>query len=132
MTHPETSPKPSHQRYFFEKFGLTERLLERCLCEALSAGGDFADLYFEAVTSTSLAMDEGIVKTAAQGVSVGCGVRVLSGERTGLAYTDDLSAEKLLKAARTAALIASGPQTTRVEGFRHADATRTPQLYPIA
>jgi len=74
-------------------------------------------------------MDEGIAKTAAQGVSVGCGVRVLSGERTGFAYTDDLSAERLLKAARTAALIASGPQTTRVAGFQE---TRTPQLYPIA
>jgi len=118
-----------HKRYFFETLGLSERLLERCLGEALSAGGDFADLYFEAVTSTSLGMDEGIVKTAAQGVSVGCGVRVLSGERTGFAYTDDLSAERLLKAARTAALIASGPQTTRVAGFQEA---RTPQLYPIA
>ncbi len=69
------------------------------------------------------------MKTAAQGVSVGCGVRVLSGERTGFAYTDDLSAERLLKAARTAALIASGPQTTRVAGFQE---TRTPQLYPVA
>src|SRR5579875_2675597 len=127
---PSPSPNPyDHKRYFFETLGLTERLLERCLGEALSAGGDFADLYFEAVTSTSLAMDEGIVKTAAQGVSVGCGVRVLSGERTGFAYTDDLSAERLLKAARTAALIASGPQTTRVAGFNE---TRTPQLYPIA
>jgi TldD protein len=118
-----------HKRYFFETLGLTERLLEQCLGEALSAGGDFADLYFEAVTSTSLGMDEGIVKTAAQGVSVGCGVRVLSGERTGFAYTDDLSAERLLKAARTAALIASGPQTTRVAGFQEA---RAPQLYPVA
>jgi TldD protein len=118
-----------HKRYFFETLGLSDRLLERCLGEALSAGGDFADLYFEAVTSTSLGMDEGIVKTAAQGVSVGCGVRVLSGERTGFAYTDDLSAERLVKAARTAALIASGPQTTRVAGFQE---TRTPQLYPIA
>jgi TldD protein len=73
-------------------------------------------------------MDEGIVKTAAQGISVGCGVRVLSGERTGFAYTDDLSAERLLHAARTAALIASGPQTTRVQGFQQ---THTPQLYPV-
>jgi len=118
-----------HKRYFLETLGLTERLMERALGEALSAGGDFADLYFEAVTSTSLAMDEGIVKTAAQGVSVGCGVRVLSGERTGFAYTDDLSAERVLKAARTAALIANGPQTTRVAGFQE---TRTPQLYPVA
>jgi TldD protein len=118
-----------HKRYFFDKLGLTERLLERCLGEALSAGGEFADLYFEAVTSTSLGMDEGIVKTASQGMSVGCGVRVLYGERTGFAYTDDLSAERLLKAARTAALIASGPQTERVQGFTE---TRTPQLYPVA
>jgi TldD protein len=125
----QVPPGHDHKRYFFGTLGLSERLLERCLGEALSAGGDFADLYFEAVISTSLAMDEGIVKTAAQGVSVGCGVRVLSGERTGFAYTDDLSAERLLKAARTAALIASGPQTTRVAGFQE---TRTPQLYPIA
>jgi len=118
-----------HKRYFFDKLGLTERLLERCLGEALSAGGEFADLYFEAVTSTSLGMDEGIVKTASQGISVGCGVRVLSGERTGFAYTDDLSPERLLKAARTAALIASGPQVERVQGFTE---TRTPQLYPVA
>src|SRR6201991_2800145 len=117
------------KRYFVETLGLTERLLERCLGEALSAGGEFADLYFEAVTSTSLGMDEGIVKTASQGMSVGCGVRVLYGERTGFAYTDDLSADRLLKAARTAALIASGPQTERVQGFTE---TRTPQLYPIA
>ncbi len=118
-----------HKRYFFEKLGLTERLMERCLGEALSAGGEFADLYFEAVTSNSLAMDEGIVKTASQGMSVGCGVRVLSGERTGFAYTDDLSPERLLKAARTAALIATGPQQQRVQGFNE---TRTSQLYPVA
>ena len=78
--------------------------MERCLGEALSAGGDYADLYFESVTSTSLGMDEGLVKTASQGISVGCGIRVVSGERTGFAYTDDLSSERLLKAARTAAL----------------------------
>jgi TldD protein len=126
LIHAETL---DHKRYFFEKLGLTERLLERCLGEALSAGGEFADLYFEAVTSTSLGMDEGIVKTASQGISVGCGVRVLSGERTGFAYTDDLSADRLLKAARTAALIANGPQVERVQGFTEA---KTPSLYPVA
>src|SRR6201992_228473 len=118
-----------HKRYFFDKLGLTERLLERCLGEALSAGGEFADLYFEAVISSSLGLDEGIVKTASQGISVGCGVRVRAGERTGFAYTDDLSPERLLKAARTAALIASGPQKERIQGFTE---TNTPQLYPVA
>ena len=112
-----------------DTLGLSERLMERCLGEALSAGGDYADLYFEAVTSTSLGMDEGLVKTASQGISVGCGIRVVAGERTGFAFTDDLSSDRLLRAARTAALIASGPAKEIVSGFRHAE---TPSLYPIA
>ena len=55
-------------------------------------------------------------------------MRVLSGERTGYAYTDNLSPERLLHAARTAALIASGPSKQTVQGF-----TETPvgDLYPV-
>src|ERR1700690_2808860 len=128
MTHQETSPISSHRRYFFEKFGLTERLLERCLGEALSAGGDYADLYFESMTATALGVDEQIVKSASQGTSAGCGIRVLSGERTGYAYTDNLNSDRLLHAARTASLIASGPAKQPVQGF-----TETPgaNLYPV-
>ena len=121
--------QPDHKRYFIEKLGVSERLMEQCLGEALSAGGEYADLYFESVTSTSLGVDEGIVKTASQGISVGCGIRVLAGERTGFAYTDDLSSEKLLKAARTAALIASGPARQLAQGFMHTDSAA---LYPVA
>ena len=128
MTHSAASPSPSHKRYFFEKFGITERLLERCLGEALSAGGDYADLYFESVTSTALGVDEQIVKSASQGTSAGCGIRVLSGERTGYAYTDNLSPERLLHAARTAALIASGPAKQPIQGFVETPAS---DLYPV-
>src|SRR5215831_5239855 len=122
------SPAESHKRFFFEKFGITERLLERCLGEALSAGGDYADLYFESVTATALGVDEQIVKSASQGTSAGCGIRVISGERTGYAYTDNLSAERLLHAARTAALIASGPAKQPIQGFTDAPAA---DLYPV-
>ncbi|HWG20270.1 MAG TPA: metalloprotease TldD [Terracidiphilus sp.] len=131
MTSPAVPPAPRHQRYFFEKFGITERLLERCLGEALSAGGDFADLYFESVTATSLGVDEQIVKSASQGTSAGCGIRVLSGERTGYAYTDNLNPDRLLHAARTAALIASGPVRRGgqpIQGFTEAPAA---DLYPV-
>ncbi len=124
-----TTPAPDHKRYFIEKLGLSERLMERCLGEALTAGGDYADLYFESVTSTSLGIDESLVKSASQGISVGCGVRVVSGERTGYAYTDDLSSDRLLRAARTAALIASGPAKELISGFRHTEGS---SLYPIA
>src|SRR6202046_1661483 len=116
---PHQSPSgPKHRRYFFDTFGITERLLERCLGEALSAGGDYADLYFESIASTSIGLDESLVKSASQGMSAGCGVRVVAGARTGYAYTDDLSADRLLRAARTAALIASGPAKEPVTGFR--------------
>jgi TldD protein len=128
MTLSPASPQPDHKQYFFSKFGITNRLLERCLGEALSAGGDYADLYFESVNATALGVDEQIVKSASQGVSAGCGIRVLSGERTGYAYTDNLSPERLLHAARTAALIASGPAKQPVVGFTEAP---NADLYPV-
>ncbi len=106
------------QKFFFERYGLAEPDLERYLAAALSAGGDYADLYFEYLTSTAISVDESIVKSASQGISAGCGVRVVAGERTGYAYTDDLAPERILHAARTAALIASGPAKSRTVGSK--------------
>ena len=102
----------NQENFFFKHYGLTQPDLSRYLAAALSAGGDYADLYFEYLSSTSLMVDESMVKSASQGISAGCGVRVVSGERTGYAYTDDLSPERILHAARNAALIASGPAKT--------------------
>src|SRR6266849_5784886 len=115
-------------RFFFQHYGLTERDLERYLAAALSAGGEYADLYFEYLSSTALMVDESMVKSASQGISAGCGVRVIAGERTGYAYTDDLSPERILHAARTAALIASGPAKTPTVGFQEKPAR---SLYPV-
>jgi len=61
-------------RFFFEHYGVTEHDLERYLGAALSAGGDYADLYFEYLSSTALMVDESMVKSASQGISAGCGV----------------------------------------------------------
>src|SRR5499427_2964054 len=126
LTAVDKSSDKSH--FFFEHYGVTEVDLERYLAAALSAGGDYADLYFEYVSSTSLMVDESMVKSAAQGISAGCGVRVVSGERTGYAYTDDLSSDRILHAARTAALIASAPAKTPVAGFQK---TAARSLYPV-
>src|SRR5215470_2074584 len=117
-----------HNRFFFDHYGLTEQDLERYLAAALSAGGDYADLYFEYLSSTALSMDESMIKSASQGISAGCGVRVVSGERTGYAYTDDLSPDRILHAARTAALIASAPAKSTVAGFQKSQAR---SLYPV-
>jgi TldD protein len=115
--------------FLFERYGLTENDLERYLAAALSAGGDYADLYFEYQTSTSISVDESLVKSATQGISAGCGVRVVSGERTGYAYTDDLAPDRILHAARTAALIASGPAKTPEVSLKRGDLGRN--YYPV-
>jgi TldD protein len=85
--------------------------MEALLSLALGRGGDFADLYFEHEKTSSLVLEEGIIRTASAGVSCGLGVRVVSGERTGYAYTDDLSPAAMKRAAETAAHIASGSRT---------------------
>ena len=111
------------------RYNLTEADLERYLGEALSQGGDYADLYFEYTATSSVSLDESIVKSATQGVSVGCGVRVISGEKTGYAYTDDLAPEKIVHAARVAAHIASSPSDVKVAGLGSQQPER--DLYPV-
>src|ERR1019366_300131 len=102
---------------FAARFGITLQDLEKYLGEALSQGGDYADLYFEYLVTSSIGIDESMVKSAAQGVSMGVGVRVISGERTGYAYSDDLAPEKIRKAANVA-------ESDLNEGRKH-------NLYPV-
>src|SRR5258707_2246630 len=102
----------TRQHFFFEHYGLTNQDLEKYLAAALSAGGDYADLYFEYLTSTSLMVDESLVKSASQGISAGCGVRGVSCERTGYCFTDDPSSHRGLHGGRNAPLIRNGPAPT--------------------
>src|SRR5579872_3375565 len=113
---------------FATRFNITRRDLENYLAEALSQGGDYADLYFEYLLTSSISIDESMVKSAAQGVSMGVGVRVIAGERTGYAYSDDLSPEKIRKAAQVAAYIASGP--SKVDKFDLNEGAHH-NLYPV-
>src|SRR5450432_1267203 len=114
--------------FFAVRFGLQARDLESYLADALSQGGDYADIYFEYLATSTISMDESIVKTATQGVSLGVGVRVIAGERTGYAYSDDLSPDKIQKAARVAAMIASGP--SKVEKTPLEEGQKR-NLYPV-
>jgi len=82
--------------------------MERLLSLALDRGGGFADLFFEHHTSSSLLLEEGIIRNASMGITCGLGVRVVAGEQTGYAYTDDLSWPAMARAAGAAAHIASG------------------------
>src|SRR5215467_3200781 len=92
---------------FFEEYNVTTRDLETYLSEALSRGGDYADLYFEYRINHSIVLEEQIIKSATKGINLGVGIRVIAGEKTGYAYSDDLNRENILKASRTAAFIAN-------------------------
>jgi TldD protein len=98
--------------------------MDRLLSLALGRGGDFADLYFEHESTSSLLLEEGIIRTASAGVTCGLGVRVVSGEHTGYAHTDDLSWAAMARAAETAAHIASDSRTLPPEPVSSAPVTR--------
>jgi TldD protein len=84
------------------------KLAEKLLAVALGRGGDYADLFFEYRAAGGLVFDEGILKSASRGVSMGLGVRVQKGDATGYAYVERLDWEAMVRAADTAAQIASG------------------------
>ncbi|CUT00214.1 TldD/PmbA family protein [Candidatus Kryptobacter tengchongensis] len=82
--------------------------IKKVLEKALSRGGEFAEIYFEYKTETMINLSENKIKSLNSGVSSGLGIRVISGTRTGYAYTDDFSFEKILNVAEVASYIADG------------------------
>ncbi|WP_437935406.1 TldD/PmbA family protein [Sorangium sp. So ce341] len=99
-----------------EENAVDAALCERLLSVALSKGGDYADLFFEYRAGGGFTFDEGILKAASRGVSMGVGVRVQRGDATGYAYTEDLTWDAMRRAAETAAQIATGSGgTERIE-----------------
>lgn len=100
---------PAPHAFFYENFGLTHRSIERVFSTALEKKADYADLYFEYRVSESTFLEDSIVKNSTKKISQGVGVRVTQEERTGYAYSDEISAERLELAARTARSIAQEP-----------------------
>jgi len=87
---------------------LSKEEMTKLLEAALSKGGDFAEVYFEHTVQNSLSLDEEKISGASSGLDLGAGFRVIKGEKTGYAFSDDLDPAKLKEAALTAALIADG------------------------
>jgi TldD protein len=118
--------------FFTGKFDISISDIESLLGAALSRGGDYADLYFEYTTLNSLNLEEQIVKSANRASRHGVGVRVISGEKTGYAYCDEIDVAAIRKAALTAAHIAesgAGPGPVGVSPSRPArDLYRVAQL----
>ena len=97
------------ERFFADRFGLTEARLDGILGVARRGAVDYADVFIEHQLAEDLLLEEGVVKRASRTISQGAGVRAQSGVRTGYAYTDDLAVEHLELAARQARAIAEHP-----------------------
>jgi TldD protein len=109
---------------YVDHFGLSPADLRAVLGLALSSGGDFAEIFMEHRTYDFINMEEDIVKETAEAVSLGMGIRVIKGDRTGFGYTNDFSLDKVHKTAVTAAAIARGPGALR-------DRTRAASRYLV-
>ena len=114
--------------FFARKFNITERDLESYLAEALSSGGDYADLYFEYVSTSAISIDESIVKSATQGVTLGVGIRVIQASVQGTRTPTISLPRRFVKAAKVAACIANGPSQVDKTGLQ--EGTKR-DLYPV-
>jgi TldD protein len=87
--------------------GLDEAQLDRVFGQVMSHSVDYADLYFQLAHEESWALEDGIVKEGSAAIEQGVGVRALSGEKTGFAYSDEIMLPALEDASRAARAIAA-------------------------
>ena len=111
-------------------FSLHEHHIRQALGRVKVRDVDYADIYFESRISESVSMEEGIVKRAVKSVARGAGVRATAGEKTGFAYSDDLSQRDLEIAADTARYIANSPQGEIPIAVTHQPSL-SQNLYPL-
>jgi len=86
--------------------GLGEDDLHRALSCVLGHAVDDGDLYFQLRRAESWSLEDGQVKNASHAIRQGVGVRAISGEKTGFAYSDEIVLPALLEAATAARAIA--------------------------
>src|SRR6266852_9571737 len=94
------------ENFFMSRFGMTENSLERILGNALERKADYADLYFEYRSAEGLGLEESMVNQTSKSVSHGVGVRVCADDRTGYAYSDEVTIDRMRIAAEAARAIA--------------------------
>ncbi len=127
----------NNKTHYLNVFQVDVNQLDKLIGEALATGGGYADLYFENTTYGSLLLRDGAVTSGGNHIDFGVGVRVLSGEKTGYAYSESTAWEDMLASARAAAQIACSsaevsPYGTRnpSRGEPNPQADRYPILQP--
>jgi TldD protein len=94
-------------RSYLDQFEVSAEMLQKVIAAAMSKGGDYADLYFEHKKTNSLGLEDGKVNRAYSNIDFGVGIRVLKGDQTGFAYSETITMDAMLNAAKLAANIAN-------------------------
>lgn len=113
-----------------DHFHLSPSDLHEILELALSRGGDFADLFLEYRKYSFVHMEEDIIKETAESIGLGLGIRVISGRKTGCGYTNDLSFERIKKAALSAAAVSPAGAPFKPVGLRRKKVSS--DRYPVS
>ena len=112
-----------------EPAGLGEQQLSTTLGSIMRGGVEYADLYFQTSRSESWTVEDRIIREGSFSLDQGVGVRAVSGEKTGLAYSDELLLPALEQAASAARAIARQGDAQAVQAW---DRQRAALRYPSA
>lgn len=96
---------------------LDRSTLESALDTIYQHDNDFADLYFQSSQHETWVLEDGIIKEGSYNIERGVGVRAVSGEKTGFAYSDDINPDALLKAAKAARSISTKGGTHKINAL---------------
>jgi TldD protein len=115
LTDPSLERLATARGLLLQPYDLEEANLQRVLASVFEHRTDYADLYFQYTRSESYSLEEGIVKSGSFGIDQGVGVRAVVGDRTAFSYSDDISEQALLEAARTVRSIARSGGAGRIK-----------------
>lgn len=97
--------------------GLTQQSVYDGLSMLLEHQLDYADLYFQGSFHESWVMEDGIIKDGSYNIEQGVGIRAVSGEKTGLSYSDQVNFNAISEAAKTARSISAAGQNAKQQVF---------------
>jgi len=108
--------------------GIDESDLDRVFGQLLGHAVESGDLYFQSTRYESWLLEDGIVKEGSYSIEQGAGVRAISGDKTGFAYSDEIQLPALLQASTAARAIARHGTTGRLQAWQ---VSRGNALYPV-
>ncbi len=117
------------KEFYLNIFKVSEQQLQTIVATALAHGGDYSDLYFEHTTYFNLMLKDGVVSSGGFHTDFGVGIRVLKGEKTGYAYSENTEMPDMLAAAKAASAIATGSSAHAREYAPVTDSRH--DFYPI-